>query len=51
MQMVNTNAEVNFGKDFDRSENRSVKAVNDLNSRMSSLSFFTTYTSALAKNP
>jgi len=50
MQAVNTNPLINFGKDFTRSENKSVQEVNELNSRMASLSFFTTYTSAMAKN-
>jgi len=49
MQPVDTNALTNNGKDFPRSDNPSVQEVNELNSRMSSLSFFTTYTAALAK--
>jgi hypothetical protein len=50
MQLINQNPQINFGKDFDRKENNAVQEVKDLNSRMSALSFFTTYTSALAKN-
>jgi len=50
MQLVNKNAEINFGKEYSRKENKAVQEVKELNDRMSSLSLFTTYTSAIAKN-